>query len=143
MIRNEIFIHEKREIQQFEKQTRCPSKKEAKYRISESDPRSQLVHNKVNRNFYSGRNPCYSKKLLPIDRSVNEINLKSHRILTQIATENKILSHKLETEAYSSLKVLEFFFLPNGPHNSPNNTHPKRLDRLFPSCVETAIKQFK
>ena len=55
-----------------------------------------------------GETPCYSKKLHPLDKSDNGVSLKSRRVLTQIATQNKILSHKLEMETYSSLKVLEF-----------------------------------
>ena len=82
--------------------------KEARYMTSETDPRSCLVLSKINPNVYCGRNPCYSKKLQPIDKSVIEKLVKSLRVLTQIATQNKILSHKLEIETYYSVKVLEF-----------------------------------
>ena len=34
--------------------------------------------------------------------------LKSVKVLTQIPTQNKILSHKLETGTYTSLKIREF-----------------------------------
>ena len=61
-----------------------------------------------NQNVYNRRIHSYSRKLHPIDKLENGIFLKSRILLIQVATQNRILSHKFETETYSSLKILEF-----------------------------------
>ena len=87
------------------KRDKMSQEKEIRYRSSESDPRTHLVLSKVNQNVYNRRNPCYSKKLRPINKSVKEILLKSLRVLTQISTQNNIFSHKLETKVKFGMHI--------------------------------------
>ena len=70
--------------------------------------RSHQGQSKKNENVYSRTIPYESKKLHPIDKAVNETLSKSLRVLTQVPTQNIILSHKLEAERYFSLKIREF-----------------------------------
>ena len=97
------------------------------------------------RNVYSGRIPCYSRKLHPIDKTENGMVLKSHRFLIQIATQNKILSHKLEIESYSSLKVLAFLSFQMA-HVTAQTTHTQRdfvdFFHVVPEAQPTKSKSY-
>ena len=75
-------------------------------------------------------------KLHPIDRSEKEIRLKSSRLLIQSATQNRILSHKLKGEVFSSLNVLEFISFQIAHRTAQTAQTQSALALLFHRALE-------